>query len=287
MKSRHLLSGVAVTALYLGLTSTSVLAFDSTNWTWDLSRTDTKTSTSTSSLTAAPTGDMTVESKQIYLGNVNADADGTAIVAPSATAVPPLDGTAELGHVEVGAAGYANVYSGASEVPLTANIGQFHVGGVDPAAVAAPGAIAPTATNGGHAYADKLIGDVASGVLTPHETTASARAVGVTNATASAESRAVSNSISLELAAPRAEPLVTDPVLGVDPSAGFVTNGLMTSDTTQLSIGNVTGQAVSGVEISGYGNLGAIDRPLSSAKTTAIGNLNTSTTRIGPLASPQ
>ena len=121
MTSRDLLAGAAACALCLGLASASALAFDSTNWTWDLSRVDTKTSTSTSSLTAAPTGDMTVEAKQIYVGNVNADADGTATVTP-------LDGASEVGHVEAGAAGYANVYSGSSEVPLTANIGQFHVG---------------------------------------------------------------------------------------------------------------------------------------------------------------
>jgi len=284
MTSRKLLAGTAAGALCLGLASASALAFDSTNWTWDLSRTDTKTSTSTSSLTAAPTGDMTVEAKQIYLGNVNADADAGATVTPPATAVTPLDGPTELGHVEAGAAGYANVYSGSSEVPLTANIGQFHVGAVDPASVSAPGTVDPLATNANHAYADKLIGDVASGVLTPHETTASATAVGVTGATAAAESRAVSNSINLELAAPSAQPLVNDPVLGVDPSAGFVTNALMGSDTTQLSVGTVTGRAVSGAELSGYGNLGAVDRPLSSARTTAIGNLNTSTTRIGTLA---
>lgn len=279
--ARTLALGAAAFALCLS--ASPALAFDTVNWTWDLSRVDTKTSTSTSALTAVPTGDMTVEARQIYIGNVNADADAGATVTPTTTLATPYDAATDLGHVEASSAAYANVYSGGSEVPLTVNLGQYHVGAVDTAALGVPTAADPLATNANHAYADKLIADAAAGLFTPHEMTASATATNVRDATALAESRAVSNSISLELAAAPAEPLVTDPVLGADPSAGFLTNALMASDTTQLSIGHIDARSVSATDITGYAGLGAVDRPLSQATATAIGNLNTSVTRIGTL----
>ena len=282
MNMHRLSSGVAAAALILGLAATPALAFDTVNWSWTLTRTDTKTSTSTSALTAFPTGETAVEARQIFLGNSTAEADGTATVVP-------LDPTTGPGHVQASAGGYGNVYSAGSEVPLKASVGQFHVGMVNPTSGATPATIDPLAvTNANHAYADKLIADSASGLISPHQTSATASAVGVIDATAAADARAVSNSLSLELAATTAQPVVSDPVLGTsDPTAGFVTNAMMSADTTQLSVGSVTGRATSGTQITGYSNLGAIDRPLSSATATSIGNLATKTARIGTLAVPQ
>ena len=289
MNMHRLSSGVAAAALILGLAATPALAFDTVNWSWTLTRTDTKTSTSTSTLAAFPTGEAAVEARQIFLGNSAAEADGTATTVPSAGALTPLDATTGLGRVQASAAGYGNVYSAGSEVPLKASVGQFHLGALNPTSGATPVAVDPlAATNANHAYADKLIADSASGLLAPHATSATANATGVVDATAAAEARAVSNSLSLELAAPSAQPVVSDPVLGTsDPAAGYVTNAIMSADTTQLSVGSVTSRATSGAQITGYSNLGAIDRPLSSATATSIGNLATKTARIGTLAVPQ
>jgi hypothetical protein len=288
MKRHHLLAGAAALGLAVGAAGTPAMAFDTVNWSWTLTRTDTKTSTSTSALNAFPTGETAVEARQIFLGDSHAEATGTATTVPSASALLPLDATTDLGRVEASAAGYGNVYSAGSEVPLKASVGQFHLGAVNPTSAAVPATVDPLATNTNHAYADKLIADSASGLIAPHQTSATATATGVVDATAAAEARAVSNSLSLELAAPAAQPVASDPLLGtVDPTAGYVTNAIMSADTTQLSVGSITGLATSGTQVTGYSNLGAIDRPLSSAAATSIGNLATKTARIGTLAIPQ
>jgi len=279
MISQKLRTGVAVAAITIGLGFSPAFAFDSTNWTWDLSRVDTMTSTSTASLTALPTGSATIESRQIYAGNPYAESDATATVTPTT-----LDGPTGLGHVESEALAYGNVHSGSSELPLTADIGQYHVGSINAASGATPSSVDPTVLNGSRAYADKLIVDSTSGLFTPHETSATANAQNVQDATAASLARAVSNSSSLELAYAPAEAVSVDALTGVaDPSAGFVTNGVMVADVTQLSIGHVDSHANTGVSISSYENLGQLDRPIASASATSIGNLATVMARQGTL----
>jgi len=276
MTLRSLRGGAASAALILGLglAASPAMAFDTVNWTWTLTRTDTSTNTSTSNLMALPTGDVAVQARQIYLGDVHAESDSTATVLPAAS---PLDGPTDLGHVESSAAAYANVYSAASEVPLSVDVGQYHVGRVDPAAGAVPTVADPLATNPNQAYANGLIADVGSGFLTPHQTTATATAVGVTDTTAASSARAVSNTASLELAAPPAE------LVGADPTAGFITNALMSADMTQLSIGGTDARATTSVTMNNASNMGALDRPIASASATAIGNLLSATARVGTL----
>lgn len=268
------------TALGLGLLASPALAFDQFTWTLTLTRTDTKTSTSNSTLTAFPTGDVNVEARQIKLGSVHAESTGTASVTP----INPADAMGDPGAVEATAQAYGNVYSASSELAMAANVGQFHAGEINTGTLATPAVPDPAILNANHAYAEKMIADVSSGLISSHQTTATAMATNVTNASALAEARAVSNSVSLELAAAPAEPVTGD--LGLaDPSTGFVTNGLLAADTTRLSIGRVTGTATSGTDIAGYSNLGGISRPISAANATAIGNLGTVTARIGTLPS--
>lgn len=274
MTSRSLRAGAASAALVLGLMAGPALAFDTVNWSWVLTRTDTSTNVTTSSLVALPTGQATLQARQIYLGDINAQSDGQAIVLP---ATSPLDGGTDLGHVESGASAYANVYSAGSEVPLSVDVGQFHAGAVDPASGAVPSVADPLAANPNYAYADGMIADAGTGFLTPHQTSATASAVGVIDATASSDARAVSNTTSLELAAPPAE------LAGADPTGGYVTNALMAADLTQLSIGATEAVATTSVTLNNAGNMGALDRPVASATATAIGNLAGVTARVGTL----
>lgn len=272
---RKLLRGAASAALVvgLGLSAAPTLAFDTTNWTWTLTRTDTGMSNTSSSLTALPTGDMAVQARQIYLGDVHAEADSQGTVLPAAS---PLAST-DLGHVDASASAYANVYTAASEVPLSVDVGQYHMGAVAPTSGATPSLVDPTAANANYAYADAMIADAGTGFFTPHQTTASATAVNVTDATASTNARAVSNTASLELAS-------TPPELaGADPTGGYVTNALMSADLTQLSHGLTDARATTAVTLNSAGSLGGLDRSIASASATAIGNLGTATTRVGTL----
>lgn len=276
MTTRSLHAGAASAALILGLglMASPAMAFDTVNWSWVLTRTDTSTNTSTSALTALPTGDATLQARQIYLGDVIAQSDGQATALPATT---PVDGPSDLGHVESGASAYANVYSAASEAPLSVNLGQFHAGDVSPTSGATPTVADPLATNASHAYADGMIADAGTGFLTPHETLATANAVGIVDATAATDARAVSNTASLELAAAPAE------LAGADPTGGYVTNALMATDVTQLSIGRVDATATTSVTLNGADNLGGLDRPIAAATATAIGNLTNVTARVGVL----
>lgn len=275
MKSSFARGTVAVIALATALGGAApALAFDTVNWTWNLTRTDTSTNSSTSTLTALPTGDMAVQARQIYVGDVRAEADATASIAP--VSGTPLDAT-NIGHVESQAAAYANVYTAASEVPLSVDIGQYHVGNIDPLSGATPSAPDPTATNANYAYSNSLIADSASGLFAPHDTSALATATGVVDATASSNARAVSNTATLELAATPAEALTGDPTVG------YVTNALMSADLTQLSMGRTDALAVTSVSMTNVGSFTDLDRPIASASATAIGNLGTAVTRIGTL----
>lgn len=274
MTTRSLHAGAASAALALGLMAGPALAFDTVNWSWVLTRTDTSTNVTTSSLAALPTGQAALQARQIYLGDMNARSDGQAMVLP---ATSPLDGGTDLGHVESSASAYANVYSAGAEVPLSVDVGQFHVGAVDPASGAASAVADPMAANPNYAYADGMTADAGTGLLTPHQTSATANAVGIIDATASSDARAVSNTASLELAAPPAE------LAGVDPTGGYVTNALMAADLTQLSIGATEAVATTSVTLNNAGNMGALDRPVASATATAIGNLTGVTARVGAL----
>lgn len=277
MTSRKLCVGIASATLALGfgLAATPALAFDTVNWTWTLTRTDTSINTAMSDLSAITTGLTAVQARQIYLGDVHAEADGGASVLPSAT---PLDGATDLGRVEANAAAYANVYSASSETPLSVDMGQYHTGSVGPASGATPTLADPTAGNPNYAFADAMIADSGTGFLTPHDTTAMATAVDVVDATALAEARAVSNTVNLELAAPVAV------LAGVDPSGGYVTNALMSADVTQLSTGLTDARATTGTTLNSASNMGALDRPVSSAASTSIGNFATVVSRVGSLS---
>lgn len=274
MTSRSLRAGAASAALVLGLMAGPALAFDTVNWSWVLTRTDTSTNVTTSSLVALPTGQATLQARQIYMGDINAQSDGQAIVLP---ATSPLDGGTDLGHMVSSASAYANVYSAGSEVPLSVDVGQFHAGAVEPTSGAVPSVADPLAANPNYAYADGMIADAGTGFLTPHQTSATASAVGVIDATASSDARAVSNTTSLELAAPPAE------LAGADPTGGYVTNALMATDLAQLSIGATDATAATSVTLNSASNMGALDRPIASATATAIGNLAGVTTRVGTL----
>ena len=240
--------------------------------TWTLTRTDTSTRTSTSNLDALPLGDIAVESRQIYVGDVQSNSDATGIVTPLATASGPFDAGTELGGVEAKADSYANVSSTESAFALSSNVGQFHVGDIDVLSGETPGVPDATATNFNHAYADKLIADNGTGFFTPHQVTATASALDVQNATALSEAMAVSNSASNTMN-------VADPVqVSFDPNTGdgfVVTDALMTSDLTQLSIGFTDSRATSSVSMNGYDNFAALERPIASSITTSIGNLDT------------
>jgi hypothetical protein len=278
-KRFHLLNASAVVIL-MSFIAKPAFAFDETNWTWTLTRSDTMTSTSASSLTALPTGNATVEARQILLGNPYSESDASATVLPSAT----FDGPTGLGKVESDALAYGNVHSASGEIPLTVSLGQYHVGGIDATSGATPSTADPTAMNGNHAYADKMITDAAAGLYTSHETSATANATSVQDATAASMARAVSNSSSTELAYAPAEPVSMDAMSGVaDPSMGYVTNAMLASDVTQLSIGHVDSHANTSVSISGYENLGQVDRPIALASATSIGNLATTIARQGTL----
>lgn len=275
MTSSAIRGTVAAIALATALGGAApALAFDTVNWTWNLTRTDTSTNTSTSVLNALPTGDMAVQVRQIYVGDVNAESDATASIAP--VTGTPLD-SSNIGHVESEAAAYANVYTAASEVPLSADLGQYHVGAIDPTSGAIPTVTDPTALNANYAYADARMTDAANGLFTPHDTSSLATAVGVVDATASSNARSVSNTATLELAATPAESLTGDPTVG------YVTNALMSADLTQLSMGRTDALAVTSVSMTNVGSFTDLDRPIASASATAIGNLGTAMTRTGTL----
>lgn len=274
MNISKLLSGAAVAALALGVSSPA-LAFDTVDWSWTLSRTDISTKTTTSSLEALPFGDIAVESRQIYIGDVRSNSDATGIATPLATITGPLDASTEVGAVEAKADSYANVSSTESAFSLSSDVGQFHVGDIDLLSGATPGVPDVTATNFNHAYADRLIADNGTGFFTPHEVTATANALDVENASALAEAMSVSNSASnsMEVAQPYR---LTDDIT--------VTDALMASDLTQLSIGQVSSVANSSVSMNGFDNLGALDRPIASSVTTSIGNLGTTSAKAAALS---
>lgn len=283
MNKHKLLIGVTTVALMSGLAAPSASAFDEVYWTWTYNRTDTSTSVDTSTLNTFPTGRTAVEARQIYLGDVNANADSSASVINAD--IPPFDASTELGHVESRASAYANVFTGGSEVSTLADVSQFHIGDADPTSGATPGVADPLAANPDYAYADKLMGDASTGTMMPHATGATATAT-ASNATAASEARAISNTASFEVASAPATPVGIDTGAGIDPAAGYVTDAMLTANLTQLSIGDTDSTATTAVDIAGHSNLNGIDRPLASATATSIGNLGTTVTRYGTLLPP-
>lgn len=264
--------GVALGALILaGMIAPPAFAQDA-NWTWTRDQTDLSSSTINRTLDVLPTGDAAISARQIYLGDVTSSADANASVLPATT---PLDGSADLGHVDASAASYANMYQGQSEVPLSVNMGQYHLGLADVTSTASPTVADPTALNQDRAFANALIADSASGLFTPHDTTASATAMGIEGATASADARASSNIASFEVAALPAE---------LDAASGlYLSNALLGADLTQLSIGGTGATATTGVSLADMSNMGGLDRPVAAASATATGNLGTAMVRFGTL----
>ena len=276
MTIKNFRNTAAIGAMTVGLTFTSsAFAQDSVRWTWEKARTDTTAGTVASTLTALPTGDMAVQARQIYVGDIHAQADANASITPAPDTVLGAD---TLGHVDASATGYANLYSASAEVPLSVSLGQTHNGNIDPASGAVPTASDPLSTDANQAFADARMTDSANGLFTPHETTASASAIGVVDATASSDARSTSNAAQLELAAAPAE------LAAADPSGGFVTNALMSADLTQLSIGRTEALATTSISMSNTGGLGALEMPVAAATATSIGNLGTAAvTRVGTL----
>src|SRR3546814_17532650 len=82
---------------------------------------------------------------------------------------------------------------------------------------------------------ETLMNQAATGLITPHQTTASADAVGIKDALVDVEARAVSNSSSLTLTPEPAEAL--DPAT-IDPAVGgsypLLTDALLTAAVTQF-----------------------------------------------------
>lgn len=278
MKMQKLLCSVAVAGLAIGIAGPAA-AFDTVDWSWTLSRTDTSTRTSTANLDALPLGDIAVESRQIYVGDVQSNSDATGIVTPLATVTGPFDASTEIGAVESKADSYANVSSTESAFALSSNVGQFHVGDIDVLSGATPSAPDPLASNFNHAYADKLIVDNGSGFFTPHEVSATANALNVENASALAEAMSVSNSASNTME-------VVQPIRLSEDSSIVITDALITSDLTQLSIGKVFSTANTSVSMNDFNNMGALDRPIASSITTSIGNLGTTEAKVAEAIDP-
>jgi hypothetical protein len=77
---------------------------------------------------------------------------------------------------------------------------------------------------------------------------------------------------------------VAQPQLSTNAAGNTVTltDALMTSDLTQLSVGMVDTRASSSVAMNGYDNFAALDRPIASSITTTIGNLGTNSAFVAP-----
>src|SRR3546814_11797326 len=106
----------------------------------------------------------------------------------------------DLGTVEVGAAAYGNVNASDSTVALNGSIGQFQVGGIDPTAAdplaTDPLTVDATAAASGNTsrlVMETLMNQAATGLITPHQTTASDDAVGIKDAHVAVDTRAVRN----------------------------------------------------------------------------------------------
>ncbi len=272
-KQKHFLAGSA--AALVVTVAAPAMAFDNTSWDWTVSATDTKTGNQTSTLNALPTGQATVDKMQVTVGNSDAQASADSQVTLPAS-IDPADGMTSLGTVEAAAAAYGNVSSDQSGVAINANIGQFHVGSIDPTVTVDPlaaGTTIATDGNANHVMAKTLMDQAATGLITPHQTTANADAVGVKDALVDVEARAVSNSSSLILAA---EPAVPLDATALDPAAyPLVTDAMMTGDVTQFSLGDTAATALGSQQtIGNVSNLGTLDRPVMRATATSIGNLS-------------
>src|SRR3546814_9206324 len=122
---------------------------------------------------------------QVYVGNPDAQASADSQVTLPAS-LDPADAMTDLGTVEVGAAAYGNVNASDSTVALNGSIGQFQVGGIDPTAAdplaTDPLTVDATAAASGNTsrlVMETLMNQAATGLITPHQTTASADAVGI------------------------------------------------------------------------------------------------------------
>src|SRR3546814_16339488 len=112
----------------------------------------------------------------------------------------------DLGTVEVGAAAYGNVNASDSTVALNGSIGQFQVGGIDPTAAdplaTDPLTVDATAAPSGNTsrlVMETLMNQAATGLITPHQTPATAEAVGIQAALVDVAARAGRNSPPLTL----------------------------------------------------------------------------------------
>lgn len=256
-------------------------AFEPSAWNWSVTVDETATSTVTSTLDALPNGAVALDKLQLNVGNPSAEASGSATVTPPA-GVDPVDAMTDLGRLSVSAGAYGNVDSAESEVPLTARVGQFSVGGIDPTA-AVDGSVVtvdPTATaaNPNQAVMQQLMDSAATGMVTPHQTAATADGT-VSGLGADVEARAISNSSSLTLAA--REPAALESATGE--TYPLATDAIMAGEVTQFSLGDTQSRTTVTQTLDGMSNLGAIGQPTATSVATSIGNLSTvKVTASGP-----
>lgn len=293
MTMKHLLMTTTLVAA-MGLSAVPAAAFDESTWTWTKNQTDQGSRSTGSWLWAFPDGETAVESRQTTYGNATAGASIDSQITPpevdsSMTIVPANDAVADMPAVEGSAAAYGNVISIESDVPISADVGQYHAGGYDPAAATAADALSTIesttdpvlAGDTMETTAERLEADARSGALLPHETRAAATATGITQATVDLEARAISNSSSMTLtAAPPADAsLGGDGGATLDAGQAAVyprsTNALLTSDETQFSYGNTSAEATSSQTISNMTGLGTLSQPVNRVGASAIGNLAT------------
>lgn len=298
---RGLMLSAASTALMLGASHGPALAFDTLGWSWEESISETSVAERDSWLWAFPDGQTTVDKLQVTVGSLSAEVGvGTQVTPPdldgSSTTVTPLDASAELGVISGSASAFGNVEAVESEVPISARVGQFHVGGFD--ATAAGGDVVTTlttldtiaaSTDGTDVNRDlmhEINQQAMLGMITPHQTTATAEATAATDVAVDVEAQAISNSATLSLAAKAPEPIA----LGeggtlLDGGEATVhplsTNAILGGDLTQYTYGDTAAVARSTQTLANFAGLGGLGQPVANVRASAIGNLGTTSVSIG------
>ncbi len=278
--SERLLAGAALAVLAIG--AGPAAAFENGAWSWSSTVTESNSTNAETSLQALPSGRLTADGIQVLVGNSAADAHLSAQVTPPSDPLNPQPSSAltDLGTITGSSGAYGNVIAVDAAVPISARIGQYHVGGYD-ATVADP--TAPDLTlvadiNPHHVMMNEMRDQAEAGLLLPHQTASMSEAVGIANVMVDLESRAVSNSVGYELTASPAQPLEAGVVVNADGSYSYplATDTVLTADTTQFSLGQTSATGNVSQTMDNFTDLAAVGRPLSSVTATAIGNLGTS-----------
>lgn len=292
-KKNFLRHNAIAVAASLAFGAAPAIAFDSATWNWEANVSEQVVRDARSSLNALPSGQASLDALQMMVGDSvsNASAD-TQTAPPDVTA--PSDAMIDLATVTASANAYGNVRDIESEVALSSRVGQYHFGGFDPSQAAATTVdatldpaleSAADAQSGTHdMMLDELRDQAATGLLLPHQTSATADTTGLRNIITEVEARAISNTATLDLVATAAAPLAGDQSVTVDPLTGemihpIATDAIVTADTVQFSYGEVSALGQSSQTFDGMTNLGGLESPVNQVRTTAIGNLDTA--RIG------